>query len=67
VASGGTATLGLNSTRDYAADSGLLNLTIWDGTEMKRMMMADVDVSTAQGNDAWMLLIPAPCRARWFS
>jgi peroxiredoxin len=37
-----------------------LNLAIWVGEEMKRMMaQAGWDLPTYQGNDAWMLPIPA--------
>jgi hypothetical protein len=37
-----------------------LNLAIWVGAEMERMMAAaGVDVPAAQSNGAWMLPIPA--------
>ncbi len=36
-----------------------LNLTIWVGAEMQRMMEGFRDLPTFQGNSAWMLPIPA--------
>ena len=36
-----------------------INLTIWVGAEMQRMMEGRQDLPTFQGNDSWMLPIPA--------
>jgi peroxiredoxin len=36
-----------------------LNLTIWVGAEMQKMMQGDRDLPTFQGNSAWMLPVPA--------
>jgi peroxiredoxin len=36
-----------------------LNLTIWVGAEMQRMMEGRQDLPTFQGNNSWMLPIPA--------
>jgi len=36
-----------------------LNLTIWVGAEMQRMMEGRRDLPTIQGNSSWMLPIPA--------
>jgi peroxiredoxin len=36
-----------------------LNLTIWVGAEMQRMMEGRRDLPTFQGNSSWMLPIPA--------
>jgi peroxiredoxin len=36
-----------------------LNLTIWVGAEMQKMMQGDRDLPTFQGNNAWMLPVPA--------
>jgi peroxiredoxin len=36
-----------------------LNLTIWVGAEMQKMMEGRQDLPTFQGNNAWMLPIPA--------
>jgi peroxiredoxin len=36
-----------------------LNLTIWVGAEMQKMMEGDRDLPTFQGNSSWMLPIPA--------
>ena len=36
-----------------------LNLTIWVGAEMQRMMEGRQDLPTFQGNSSWMLPIPA--------
>ena len=37
-----------------------LGLTFWVGDEMKQMMLdADYDVANFQGNDSWLLPIPA--------
>jgi peroxiredoxin len=36
-----------------------LNLAIWIGTEMQRMMAGRQDLPSFQGNDSWMLPIPA--------
>src|SRR6516162_553911 len=44
------------------ADNGYalsLNLAIWVGTEMQKMMEGRVDVPAFQGNSSWMLPIPA--------
>ena len=36
-----------------------LNLTIWVGAEMQQMMEGRQDLPTFQGNNSWMLPIPA--------
>jgi hypothetical protein len=36
-----------------------LNLTIWVGAEMQKMMEGHRDLPTLQGNSSWMLPIPA--------
>jgi hypothetical protein len=36
-----------------------LNLTIWVGAEMQKMMEGRQDLPTFQGNSSWMLPIPA--------
>jgi peroxiredoxin len=36
-----------------------LNLAIWIGAEMQRMMAGRQDLPSFQGNDSWMLPIPA--------
>jgi peroxiredoxin len=36
-----------------------LNLTIWVGAEMQKMMEGRLDLPTFQGNSSWMLPIPA--------
>ena len=36
-----------------------LNLIIWVGAEMQKMMQGERDLATFQGNSAWMLPIPA--------
>ena len=36
-----------------------LNLTIWVGAEMQKMMEEHRDLPTFQGNSSWMLPIPA--------
>jgi peroxiredoxin len=36
-----------------------LNLAIWVGTEMQKMLEGRQDLPTFQGNDSWMLPIPA--------
>jgi peroxiredoxin len=36
-----------------------LNLTIWVGAEMQKMMERRLDLPAFQGNDSWMLPIPA--------
>jgi peroxiredoxin len=36
-----------------------LNLTIWVGAEMQKMMEGERDLPTFQGNSSWMLPIPA--------
>ena len=36
-----------------------LNLTIWVGAEMQKMMERHRDLPTFQGNSSWMLPIPA--------
>ena len=36
-----------------------LNLTIWVGAEMQKMMEGSQDLPTFQGNNSWMLPIPA--------
>jgi len=36
-----------------------LNLTIWVGAEIQRMMEDRLDLPTFQGNNSWMLPIPA--------
>jgi peroxiredoxin len=36
-----------------------LNLTIWVGAEIQKMMEGRVDLPTFQGNNSWMLPIPA--------
>jgi len=36
-----------------------LNLAIWLGTEMQKMMADRQDLPTYQGNSSWMLPIPA--------
>jgi peroxiredoxin len=36
-----------------------LNLTIWVGAEMQKLMQGQRDLPTFQGNSAWMLPIPA--------
>ena len=36
-----------------------LNLIIWVGAEMQKMMQGERDLATFQGNSAWMLPVPA--------
>jgi peroxiredoxin len=36
-----------------------LNLTVWVGAEIQKMMESRLDISTFQGNSSWMLPIPA--------
>ena len=36
-----------------------LNLTVWVGAEMQKMMQEHQDLPTFQGNSSWMLPIPA--------
>jgi hypothetical protein len=49
---------------DFRSDDGhamSLGLAFWAGEEMKRLMLAggDADIATFQGDDSWLLQIPA--------